>query len=161
MDNSNSALLDLYLTYDQWKEEHEALYARLLELCRLMKWNPSNYEYPDWDAHHRKVRNSFIPFMLDWQRHLSKERRTIYPIAKSLTCGGRIGPVAALEQDDRIAAQFYEEYQKVTKDGTSPEDALSRLLQVLMIIAEHFRVEDETVVPATDRLMEQLEYSSC
>lgn len=74
MDRTESTLLDLYLTYDQWKEEHEALYARLLELCRLMKWNPSSYEQSDWEVYHCKVRKAFIPFMQDWQRHLNKER---------------------------------------------------------------------------------------
>ncbi|MCD9020686.1 hemerythrin domain-containing protein [Cohnella silvisoli] len=159
MTQQNSPLLELYLTYDQWKEEHDTLHGRLLELCRLMKWNPGNYVYPDWSTHHRKVRESFLPFMRDWQQHLAKERKMIYPIAKSAICGGPMGPVAVLEQDGRIVDQFYEAYLQATEEGASPEDALCRLLQVLMIIAEHFRVEDEIVVPATERLMDEIEYS--
>jgi hemerythrin-like domain-containing protein len=154
MERSESPLLGLYLSYDEWKEEHNALHARLLELCRLMKWKPGNREHPDWASQHRKVKEEFIPFMQDWQRHLSRERDTIYPMAKSVICGGKMGPVAVLEQDGRIAEQFYDGYLQAVKEGASSEDTLYRLLQVLMIIAEHFRVEDETVVPAADRLMQ-------
>jgi hemerythrin-like domain-containing protein len=159
MQQSNSLLLELYLTYDQWKEEHDALHARLLELCRFMRWNPDNYEYTDWESHHRKVRNLFIPFMQDWRRHLDRERKTIYPVAKNFTCGGGMGPIAVLEQDDQIATQYYEAYIQAEEEGTPPEDALSRLLQVLMVIADHFRVEDESVVPLTEKLMEEIAYS--
>jgi hemerythrin-like domain-containing protein len=162
MEHPESPLLELYLTYDEWKEEHDALQARLLDMCRLMKWNPGNYEHADWEAHHRKVKDYwFIPFMQDWQVHLAKERRTIYPIAKSVICGGKMGPAAVLEQDGRIAEVFYDEYIQAVREGASPEDALDRLLQVLMIIAEHFRVEDEMVVPVTEKLMKEIEYNRC
>ncbi|MCC3375958.1 hemerythrin domain-containing protein [Cohnella sp. REN36] len=152
-------LLTWYLSHDQWREEHEALHDRLLELCRMMKWNPANYDYPDWETHHQAVREKFIPFMRDWRNHLSMERKTLYPVTKTAICGGRIGPVSVLEQDERIAGQFYEAYLEAAEGEASPEDALSRLLQVLMIVAEHFRVEEEVVVPAAERLMEEIEYS--
>jgi hemerythrin-like domain-containing protein len=158
MPHTDPPLLDLYLTYDQWKEEHDALHERLLELCRYMKWNPGNYDYSDWDAHHRKVRDQFIPFMKDWQRHLAKERETVYPVAKSVICGGRMGPVAVLEQDVKIANQFYDGYLDAVRENAPAEDVLQRLLQVLMVIAEHFRVEDETILPLTERLMLEIEY---
>ncbi|WP_123040372.1 hypothetical protein [Cohnella candidum] len=152
-------LLDLVLTYDQWKEEHDSLHRRLLDLCRFMKWNPVRDEMEDWEDHHQEVRKAFIPFMLDWQRHLSREVRTIYPFAKSATCAGRIGPVGVLEQDGTIAAQYYETYLKAVEAGAPAEEALPHLLQVLMIVAEHFRIEDETVVPATEQLMNEIAYS--
>jgi hemerythrin-like domain-containing protein len=154
----NSPLYALYMRYDQWKEEHDALYGRLLELCKLMRWNPGNFDYPFWGTHHRNVHEKFIPFMNDWQAHLAREKEIIYPIAKSAICGGRMGPAAVLEQEDAIAGQFYEAYLAAVKAEESPEDCLSRLLQVLMIIAEHFRVENETVVPAAERLLEEIEY---
>ncbi|MFB9278610.1 hemerythrin domain-containing protein [Cohnella cellulosilytica] len=154
----NSPLYDLYMRYDQWKEEHDALYDRLLELCRLMRWNPGNFDYPFWGAHHRGVHEKFVAFMTDWKAHLSKEKQVIYPIAKSAICGGRMGPAAVLEQEDAIACQFYDAYMAAVGSGESPEECLSRLLQVLMIVAEHFRVENETVVPAAERLLEEIEY---
>ncbi|MBB6671758.1 hemerythrin domain-containing protein [Cohnella nanjingensis] len=156
---SNPPLLEWYLSHDQWREEHEALRDRLLELCRMMKWNPANYDYPDWEAHHLAVREKFIPFMRDWLRHLAMERRTVYPVARTAICGGRIGPVSVLEQDERIAGQFYDAYLQAAGRDASPEDALSHLLQVLIIVAEHFRVEEELVMPAAERLMEEIEYS--
>lgn len=158
MPNSNNRLLELYLTYDQWKEEHDALHERLLELCRFMKWNPTNYEFHDWDDHHRKVSAKFVPFMKDWSAHLAKERQMVYPVADSFLTSGPIGPVAALEQDVNIALYYYDSYKEALEAGASAEDALYRLLQVVIIVAEHFRVEDETILPATERLMEQIEY---
>jgi hemerythrin-like domain-containing protein len=158
MSLSESPLFDLFLTFDQWKDEHDALHARLLEICRFMKWNPSNYEYNDWDAHHRKVREQFLPFIHDWQDHLAKERAMVYPVAKNAICGGRMGPVAVLEQDVRIAAQFFESYQEAVTEGVPVEDALCRLLQVLMVIVEHFRLENETVLPAAERMLDEIDY---
>lgn len=159
MQASESPILELYLMYDQWKEEHDALHARLLDLCKYMRWNPTNYELDDWDQHHRKVKALFEPFMRDWQMHLAREIKTIYPFARSATGAGRMGPVSVLEQDGRIAEQFYREYRKAVDDGKPPEDALYRLLQVLMIVAEHFRVEDEIVVPLTEKWMDEIAYS--
>lgn len=159
MERTNSPLLDLYLTYDQWKEEHQALSVRLKELCMLVNWHPGNYHYIGWDSHHREVRELFLTFMQDWQQHLNGEQQTIFPLAKSAICGGRIGPVAVLEQDGCIALQFYESYLQATADGAAAEDALHLLQQVLMIITEHFRVEDETIIPVTDRLMEEIDYN--
>ncbi|WP_169306716.1 hemerythrin domain-containing protein [Cohnella pontilimi] len=162
MERKDSPLLELYLNYDEWKEEHDALQSRLLELCRLMKWNPGNYEHANWEAHHRKVKDLwFLPFMRDWKRHLAKERNAIYPIAQSAICGGKMGPAAVLEQDGRIAETFFQEYLDAVKSGAPPEEALALLLQVLMIVAEHFRVEDESVVPVTEKLMEEIEYNRC
>jgi hemerythrin-like domain-containing protein len=153
MPHTDPPLLDLYFTYDQWKEEYDALHERLLELCRYMKWNPTNYDYHDWDAHHRMVRDKFIPFMTDWRQHLARERQMIYPVAESVICGGRMGPIAVLEQDVKIADQYFEGYFEAIRDGAPAEDALDRLLQVLIIVAEHFRIEDETILPVTERLM--------
>ncbi|TVY01973.1 hemerythrin domain-containing protein [Cohnella terricola] len=158
MPQSGSPLLDLYLSYDQWKEEHDALHLRLRELCNLMRWNPGNYDQPCWDSHFRKVHGMFVDFMKDWRNHLVKERKVIYPIARTAICGGKMGPSAVLEQEDAIAGQFYEAYLQGVEEGESPENCLSRLLQVLLIIAEHFRMEDETVVPAAERLMDEIEY---
>ncbi len=154
----NSPLYELYMRYEQWKEGHDALYDRLLELCRLMRWNPGNFDYPFWEIHHRGVHEKFVAFMDDWQKHLSKEKQIIYPFAKTAICGGKIGPAAVLEQEDAISRQFYEAYLTAVAGGESPEDCLSRLLQVLMIITEHFRVENETIVPAAERLMDSIEY---
>jgi hypothetical protein len=158
LNSESPPLLDLYFAYDGWKEEHDALHARLLELCRYMRWNPSNYDMADWGAHHRKVRNLFVPFMQDWRRHVQREKQTIYPLAKSAGGGGRMGAVTALEQDDLIAEPYYRAYEKAVADGASPEDALSLLLQVLVIVAEHFRVENEIVVPFTEKLMDEIAY---
>lgn len=155
MRQENAPLLELYLTYDQWKEEHDGLHARLTELCRHMRWNPNNYDYSDWDSHHRLVRAAFIPFMEDWQRHVQRERTTIYPFAKPAI---RIGPVSVLEEE-RFVKSFYEDYLRSCEDGAEPEDSLSRLMQVLLIVAEHFRIEDETILPVTEKLMEEIAYS--
>lgn len=161
MQQLKSPLLELYLTYDQWKEEHDALHTRMLELCRFMRWNPANYEYNEWESHYRKVQSLFIPFMEDWKRHLEREKQTIYPVIKVFTCGGGIGPIAVLEQDDQIANQYYKAYVKAEAEGEGmpPEEALSNLLQVLMVVANHFRVEDEWIVPLTEQWMEEIEYS--
>jgi hemerythrin-like domain-containing protein len=153
-----SPLFELYLRYDQWKEEHDDLHDRLRELCNLMRWNPGNFDYPFWGTHHRNVHDKFVAFMEDWQKHLAQEQEIIYPIARAAICGGRMGPAAVLEQEDAIAKQFYEAYLQAVEKVDSPEDCLSLLLQVLMIIAEHFRVEDETLVPAVERLMDEIEY---
>jgi hypothetical protein len=80
-------------------------------------------------------------------------------LAKSAICGGRIGPASVLEQDSSIAIQFYESYLQATADGAASEEALRLLQQVLMIITEHFRVEDENILPITDRLMEEIDYN--
>lgn len=159
LERTNFPLLDLYLSYDQWKEEHQALSIRLRELCMLVSWHPGNYDFTAWDDHHREVRKLFITFMQDWQKHLYCEQQTIFPLARSAICGGAIGPVAVLEQDGSIAIQFYESYLQATADGAASEEALRLLQQVLMIINEHFRVEDENIVPVTDRLMEEIDYS--
>jgi len=159
MRSSEMPLLEFYRTYDQWKEEHDDLHARLIELCRFLTEKPAPDEHTDWDARHRLVRDTFLPFMEDWLRHLSRERATIYPFAQRATCGGAIGPIPVLEQDQRIVDQFYESYLIAAYRGESAEELLSRLLQVLMVIAEHFRVEDETVLPATEKLMDEIEYS--
>ena len=156
---SRLPLLELYLTYDQWKDEHDSLHARLMELCRCVRWNPNNYDFPNWDTHHRLVRAAFIPFMQEWQTHVQRERLTIYPFAESAICGSRMGPVSVLEEEDRIVEQFYEDYLRTSEEGASPEDSLTRLMQILLIVAEHFRVEDETILPITERLMEELAYS--
>jgi len=151
-------LVDLYLGYDQWKEQRDELRRRLQELCKLMRWNPGNFDYPYWGSHHRTVHDKFIAFMVDWQENLERNRRVLYPIAKTALCGGRMIPAAALEQEDAIAGHFYEAYLQAVNDGESPEDCLSRLHQVLLIISEHFRTEDETLVPAAERLMDEIEY---
>ncbi|XID94753.1 hemerythrin domain-containing protein [Paenibacillaceae bacterium WGS1546] len=153
-----STLLELYMGYDRWKEEHDALQERLRELCNLMRWNPGNFDFPYWGTHHRAVHEKFVAFMADWQSHVAHERRILYPIAKSAICGGRMGPVAVLEQEDLIAEQFFNDYMQAVENEEGPEECLSRLLQVLMIIAEHFRTENETLVPAAERLMEEIEY---
>jgi len=154
-----SKLWQMVIAYDQWKEEHAQLYERLLELCRFMRWNPGNYEYHDWSAHHQLVREKFLPFMAAWQRHLLIEQSMIYPLTRSKLGGGRIGTAGVLEEDSRIASQYYDAYVKAVEDGVSPEEALSHLLQVLIIVAEHFRIEDETLVPAAEQLMDEIEYS--
>ncbi|RKP52973.1 hemerythrin domain-containing protein [Cohnella endophytica] len=159
MSADQPSLLESYRSYDQWKNEHDDLYVRLLELCRLMKWNPTNYDYSDWETHHRTVRGIFVPFMREWQVHLEKERKALYPIVEAAICGGPIGPASVLEQDGRIVGQFQEQYEKAVGEGVEPEEALRLMLQVLTVVAEHFRLEDENVVPATERFMEQIEYS--
>lgn len=158
MTHSGSPLLDLYLSYDQWKEEHDALRDKLNKLCVKMRWNPGNFDYPYWGTHLRQVHEDFMPFMEEWQTHLDKERTIVYPIAKYSGKGGRMGQVSVLEQDDRIALQFYESYLLSLESGEPAEESLTRLLQTLIIISEHFRVEDETIVPAAERLMEEIEY---
>lgn len=159
MEKSETPLLELYMSYDQWKEEHEALHARLRELSNLMRWNPGNFDYPSWGPHLHKVHVKFVSFMEVWQNHLVKERKIMYPIARFAICGGRMGPVAVLEQEAAIAGNFYDAYLQAMEQEEPPEECLSLLHQVLMIIAEHFRVEDEMLVPAAERLMDEIEYS--
>ena len=159
MQRPESNLWELYVTYDEWKEEHDALQDPLLHLCRLMKWNPSNYDQQDWTAHHQEARRLLVPFMKAWQRHLDRERGTIFPFARTLVPGGRMGPIGVLEHDSRIADQYYDAYLRVVEEGASPEESLSHLLQVLMIVHEHFRIEEDTIIPATEQLMREIEYS--
>lgn len=158
MTHSGSPLLDLYLSYDQWKDEHDALRDKLKQLCVKMRWNPGNFDYPYWGTHLRQVHDDFMPFMAEWRTHLATERKIVYPIAKNAGCGGRMGQATVLEQEDRIAMQFYESYLESLANGEPAAESLSRLLQVLFIISERFRVEDETIVPAAERLMDEIEY---
>lgn len=159
MQRPESNLWELYVTYDEWKEEHDSLHERLLDLCRLMKWNPHNYDQPDWTAHHLEARRLLVPFMHAWRRHLDRERGTIFPIARTLVPGGSMGPIGVLEHDSRIADQYYDAYLRAVEEGASPEESLSHLLQVLMIVHEHFRIEEDTIIPATEQLMREIEYS--
>ena len=159
MRKNENRLLGLYHHYAQWKEEHRALYARLLELRRLTRWNPSNYDHSDWESHHLMAREAFIPFMMDWQRHLDHEQQKVYPLVMSISTDGGMNPIRVLVQDGRIAEQFFESYMKAVREGASAEEALAHLAQVLSIVAEHFRIEEETIVPAAEQLMNDLEYS--
>lgn len=150
-------LLELYNSYDQWKDEHDALKANLLELCRLLTWNPTNFDYADWDGFHRQIRSQFVTFFKDWELHQERERRMIHPVAKPCA-GGQWLPVAVLEKERRLAEQFFLAY--LEKAGTTAEEALISMQQVLMLLTEHFRVEEESVIPATEKLLEQIEYSA-
>ncbi|MFC5406144.1 hypothetical protein [Cohnella soli] len=158
-EKEQAPLLELYLTYDQWKEKHDSLYARLMELCRCMRWNPSNYECANWESHHRLVRATFIPFMEEWKKYVQQEKLTIYPFAKASIRGDESSPVTPLEEDDRLVTLFYEHYVRAYEEGATPEDSLARVMQVLLIVTEHFRIEDETILPITEKLMEDLAYS--
>jgi len=151
-------LVNLYLGYDQWKERHDELRGKLGELQALMRWNPGNFDYPFWGAHHRAVHGPFVAFMADWTKLAEQNRSVIYPIARTALGGGKMGLAAALEQEEAIVNQFYESYLRAVNEGEPPEDCLSRLLQVLLILSERLRTEEETVVPTAERLLDEIEY---
>lgn len=159
MQSLEPKVLKLVNTFDRWKEEHELLHERLLELCRYMRWNPGNYEYHDWSAHHRLVREKFLPFMEAWQRHLHTERMTIYPLARSIPPERLVGIVDGPEQHCRFVARAYESYANAVAEGASPEEALSLLLEVLVLVADRFRVEEEKLLPAAEQLLVEIEYN--
>ncbi|WP_276358003.1 hemerythrin domain-containing protein [Cohnella caldifontis] len=159
MRTTELSVLEMYLSYDQWKEEHDALQERLLELCRYMRRHPDRDDPVDAEIELRSAMQRFEPFMRDWLTHLQRERDTVYPFAKSLTGGGSIGPISVLEQDGRIAERFYREYRQSLEVGERAGEVLSRMLQVLVIAAEHFRIENEVVLPATEKWMDEVAYS--
>ncbi|WEK54875.1 MAG: hypothetical protein P0Y55_01995 [Candidatus Cohnella colombiensis] len=162
--NSAPPLLELYNGYDRWKDEYLSLRIRHRELCRLLKWNPNNFDYPDWDGFHSSIQQRFLDFFRDWEQHQQQEQRFIYPIAKSST-GGTSLPVSVLEQESGLTQQFYEAYKEKaglleSNSNLLAEEALISMLQVLLLLSEHFRVEDEFVIPIIETLLEQLEYNS-
>lgn len=158
-------LLECYRTFDQIKEEHDALKKRLRELSQTIKWNPAGFEYVNCAATLRQTEETFRQFMDDLNRYLAREERVLFPVAMPYT-GGAMGPVKVLEQDYILARQFYETFLEkneryaATGDPKDAEEAISCLLQVLMIVSEHFRVEEDAVFPTAESLMEDIEYGS-
>lgn len=157
-------LLELYYSYDQWTEERAVLQERHRELSQLLKWNPNNFDYPDWEGFHRQIQQQFVDFFRDWDRHQECEQRMIVPIAHSCA-GGYWLPVQLLEKESLLARQFYQNYEEnAGLAGSGPkqpaEQSLIMMLQVLMLLSEHFRTEEETVIPAIESLLEQVDYSA-
>ncbi|MFD1953445.1 hemerythrin domain-containing protein [Paenibacillus thailandensis] len=156
---TKTTLLDFYDSYDQWKEEREALQERLRGLCRYMRLKPDRDKPNAWSELHLELREQFLAFMKDWQRYIRLERSVIYPVAARQGGTGQNGAASVLKEDDRLAAEFYEAYLSGCREGATDEEALDRMFQSLMIIAEHLRIEDETVVPQTERLMDEIAYN--
>lgn len=152
-------LLDFYGGYDRWKEEHDSLQERLLDLCRYMRANPDRSRPNGWSEVHNEVRDLFLAFMKDWRRYVRLEKKIIYPVAALAGGSGEGITLSVLMQDDKLVADFFEAYLAACREGVSDEEALSRLFQSLMIIAEHFRIEDESVLPRTERIMDEIAYN--
>ncbi|MFC5700309.1 hemerythrin domain-containing protein [Cohnella faecalis] len=159
MPHSNPPMLELYREYDQWKAEHEELQVEVRLLCAYVQRKRSSFDYERWERQHEELDERFRAFMSNWHRLLNKERRAIYPIAKPLT-GGRAGPIAVLEQDGQIADLYYAEYVKLSAEGALTDETLTCLHQCLLIVSEHFRIENEVLLPVTEMLMDHIELGS-
>lgn len=158
------SLLECLNTFDQVKEEHAALKTRLNDLLQMIQWDSNGSAYVECKATLDLAKDKFVAFMEDLERYLAREERTLFPVARPHT-GGAMGPVNVLVQDHVLAREFYEAFldkndrYAATGEYKDAEEALSYLMQMLMIVSEHFRVEEDVVFPTTERLMEDIEHN--
>ncbi|MDF2651912.1 MAG: hypothetical protein K0Q73_7717 [Paenibacillus sp.] len=147
--------------YELWIEDHNKWKEKVHGFDTKLKNNPIDFQSDDWSDALRGLKQESLVLMKELDRYLEEEERSIFPAAKLYTCG-KIGPVSALEQDHLLAKHFYEMFLEQASsaaaylDRGAAEDALSCLKQVLMIVSEHFRIEEQTVFPSKERIMAEL-----
>lgn len=157
-------LLECVNHFDQVKEEHDELQRRLSDLTAAVN-GAAGLEPADDAAMFLRVRGKFLAFMDDLELYYAKEERMLFPVAGPHT-GGAAGPVQALMRDHaqtkQLLATFLEEADLFAAlgDRREAEDALICLVETLTIAAEHLRIEHCTLFPATERLMDDIAYSS-
>jgi len=158
------SLLECVNTFEQVKEQHAALKARLDDLLQTIEWDPNGSAYVECSAALDLAKDKFIAFMEDVERYLAREERSLFPVARPQT-GGAMGPVNVLVQDHVLAKEFFGEFleknrrYELTGEYKDAEEALTYLMQLLMIVSEHLRVEEDVLFPTTERLMEDIEHN--
>lgn len=112
-----------------------------------------------------QLRNRAMDFLTNLDRHFEWEKKELLPMLGGYA-GQEEGPtlkptIWAVAQDYSLAKQYLDEFLKVciqSQEGFNQEEAISCLLQGCLALFEHFRLEQEVVLPLADQMLTDIDY---
>lgn len=155
--NPVAELSDLF---EKMYREHEQLKEKLNKLYLRSRAVGANHRIHNWYAALTSLRKEVDQFVEDLEAHAEWEERQIFPLV-CLHTGRSIGIFHIVEQEHEIAQLYLDDFlaemdlvQKNYIGTVQAHDLASYLLQAYYILNEHFRKEEELVMPFIDKILE-------
>ncbi|MFH5185251.1 hemerythrin domain-containing protein [Paenibacillus sp. TAB 01] len=168
IDLASSNMAELAYATDRLKEEHEQLRNRLRVLETSAKEVMLLNDVAKSLQMIQKLRNETAQFELELERHSEWEEQRLFPFLLNyfhIQQAPTIRPSFwVLEKDHQLGVSFIQSFHETMID-TAPlgvkkqlTEAASALLQACLILNDHFAMEEQLILPLTEKVLTDLEY---
>lgn len=148
--------------FEQLTVEHEQLKKQLQTLYIRARAVGANHRVHNWHAALTSLRKEVDRFLKSLDEHSEWEEEIIFPLV-CLHSGKSISIFYVIEQEHEIAKQYIEDFlaeMDIVQDhigSVQAHELAACLLQALYILNEHFRKEEELIIPFTEKMLVDME----
>lgn len=160
---SSHPTIEFIAAADRLSEDHIELKAKLLNLYKRMKQIVYGIDSLDWDDELNQLKSSVVLFMRDLDDHSRWEEANVFPMVALYMTTDK-GVLSMMEEDHELAKQYLQAFLSGLEQLETPvskqdaRHAVAYLLEAYEILSEHFTMEEELIVPLTDRILTDIDY---
>lgn len=147
---------------EQLREEHLELKKKMAGFYDVAKTAGRDETVADWSGTLRELRLNIEAFMADMDSHSLWEDQVLFPMVQEYT-GKDMGPVAVMEHEHELAKMNVQRFLDQTESlpetvgAEEAKEAASYLLQVYVILNDHFKKEEEVLFPLAEQMLTDIE----
>lgn len=147
---------------EQLREEHAVLKEKMAGFYGIAKTVGRDPAVTDWGGTLRSLRVQIEAFMGEMELHSAWEDHILFPMVQEYT-GKDMGPVAVMEHEHELAKQNVQRFLDIigglpaSVGSEEAKEAASYLLQVYVILMDHFKKEEEVLFPLAEQMLTDIE----
>lgn len=168
IDLAASNMTEVAYAADRLKEEHEQLRSRL----RILETNAKEVMLLNDMAKGlqllQALKDQTVQFEKELERHSEWEEQRLFPFLMTYF-HSQLTPTIrpsfwVLEKDHQLGVSFIQSFHETRIDAASLgvkkqlTEAASALLQACLILNDHFAMEEQLILPLTEKVLTDLEY---